>query len=68
VAQCLLKFSKSGFLAIGVPFTPYAPFVDDGARPGVDHFVAEDGCLVVEGSGGTNVAASLGEKDGDVVL
>jgi hypothetical protein len=44
------------------------PFVDDGAGPGVDHFVAEDGCLVVEGAGGTDIATGLGEEDGNVVL
>jgi hypothetical protein len=44
------------------------PFVDDGTGPSVDHLVAEDGCLVVKCARSPNVAAGLGEEDGDVVF
>jgi hypothetical protein len=44
------------------------PLVDDGAGPGVYHFVAKDGCLIIESSSCTDIAAGLGEKDGNVVL
>ena len=44
------------------------PFVDDGTRPGVDHLVAEDGCLVVECASSADVATGFGEEDWDVIL
>jgi hypothetical protein len=44
------------------------PFVDDGARPGVDHLVAEDGCLIGECAGTAYVAPGLGEEDWDIVF
>lgn len=44
------------------------PFVDNGARPGVDHLVAKDGGLIIKCASSADIATSLGEEDWDVVL
>lgn len=41
------------------------PLVDNGARPGVPHFMTKNGRLVFKRAGTVSVAAGFGEEDGD---
>ena len=66
VRGCCSGFGPVADEAVVVGF--FQPLVDDGARPGVCHFGAEDGGLVVEEAWWGGVAAGFGEEDGDVVV
>lgn len=57
------RFGAVGYETIGIGFLN--PLVNNRTRPIVDHFVAENGCLVLKSARRGSVASCLTEEDGD---